>query len=83
MKRQPNMCHKPKEELSIYALLPARASLIRTKSMTPTPTTTTVAATAAATEGCRAHHIFGEEDEKIEYAKRLAALRASYAYCHS
>jgi hypothetical protein len=30
--------------------------LMQAKSMTPT--TTTVAATAAATEGCRAHHIF-------------------------
>jgi hypothetical protein len=32
-----------------------------------------------------AEHIifFGEEDEKIEYAKRLSTLWASYAYCHS
>jgi hypothetical protein len=82
MKRQPNMCHKLKEEVFTYALLSAKASLMQAKSMIPT--TITVAATAAAaTEGCRAHHIFGEEDEKIEYAKRLTTLWASYAYCHS
>ena len=60
MKRQPNMYHKPKEEVFIYVLLPARASLMPAKSMTPTTTTitTTAAAVAAATEGRRAYRIF-------------------------
>jgi hypothetical protein len=58
MKRQPNMCHKPKEEVFIYALLPARASLMPAKSMTPTTTTTAaVVVAAAATEGRRAYRI--------------------------
>jgi hypothetical protein len=59
MKTQPNMYHKPKEEVFIYALLPARVSLMPAKSMTPTTTTTTTAATvAAAIEGRRAYRIF-------------------------
>jgi hypothetical protein len=60
MKRQPNMCHKSKEEMFIYALVLARASLMPAKSMTSLATTTATAATAvvAATEGRRAYHIF-------------------------
>jgi hypothetical protein len=62
MKTQPNMYHKPKDEVFIYALLPARVSLMPAKSMTSatTTTTTTTAATAvaAATEGRRAYRIF-------------------------
>jgi hypothetical protein len=59
MKRQPNMYHKPKEEVFIYAMLPARASLMPAKSMTPTTTTRAAAVAAvAATEGRRAYHIF-------------------------
>ncbi len=57
MKRQPNMYHKPKEEVFIYALLPARVSLMPAKSMTPTTTAATAAAVAAATEGRRAYSI--------------------------
>jgi hypothetical protein len=59
MKTQPNMYHKPKEEVFIYALLPARVSLMPAKSMTPTTTiTTTAVAVVAATEGRRAYRIF-------------------------
>ena len=60
MKTQPNMYHKPKEEVFIYALLPARVSLMPAKSMTPTTTitTTTAVAVIAATEGRRAYRIF-------------------------
>jgi hypothetical protein len=66
MKTQPNMYHKPKEEVFIFALLPARASLMPAKSMTPTTTTTTAAAVvvAAATEGRRAYHIFWRGEMK-------------------
>jgi hypothetical protein len=54
MKRQQNMCHKPKEEVFVYALLHARANLMmQAKSMSSTTTKTTRTATAAATEGHR------------------------------
>jgi hypothetical protein len=63
MKRQPNMRHKLKEEVFIYALPPARASLMPVKSMTPT-TTTAAVVVAAATEGRRAYRIIWRGEMK-------------------